>query len=246
MWWVYFIIAATFILLGLAVHVFKWYFLIAGYNTMPKEKKANVDTKSLGRLMGFYGYVNGIVFLVTGILHVLDIRVGMTPALIFCVVSTLYLLIKAQKYDGNVFDEKGKVRKGAGKSLAVTIGIVVVTFIGVAVMLFYFAQPTKVSFLEEGLEVHGMYGEIYAWEAIEEVELVETLPNIEVRTNGAAVGSHLKGKFRTTEYGAVKLFVDTKTPPFIYLKSSDKIVIFNLAESQHTEEAYQVILSRTQ
>lgn len=48
-----------FIAMGLAVHVFKWYFLISGYNTMPKEKKANVNTEGLGRLMGIYSYVNG-------------------------------------------------------------------------------------------------------------------------------------------------------------------------------------------
>lgn len=52
--WFYFMIAGFFIAIGLAVYVFKWYFLIAGYNTMSKEKKVNVDTKSLGRLMGPY------------------------------------------------------------------------------------------------------------------------------------------------------------------------------------------------
>jgi len=67
MW--FFIIGAFFITIGLAVHVLKWYFLIAGYNTMPKEKKTNVDTKSLGRLMGIYSYVNGGVFIVVGVNH---------------------------------------------------------------------------------------------------------------------------------------------------------------------------------
>ena len=61
--WIYIIMAATFIFLGLAVHVFKWYFLIAGYNTMPKERKANVDTAGLGRAMGIYSYANGAVYL---------------------------------------------------------------------------------------------------------------------------------------------------------------------------------------
>jgi hypothetical protein len=58
-------IGVFFILIGLAVHVFKWYFLISGYNTMSKEKKANVDTEGLGRLMGIYSYVNGGVFIPT-------------------------------------------------------------------------------------------------------------------------------------------------------------------------------------
>ena len=31
--WVYIIIGLFFIVIGLAVHVLKWYFLISGYNT---------------------------------------------------------------------------------------------------------------------------------------------------------------------------------------------------------------------
>ncbi|NLK52885.1 MAG: DUF3784 domain-containing protein [Syntrophomonadaceae bacterium] len=243
--WIYFIIAASFILIGLAVHVFKWYFLIAGYNTMPKEKKEKVNTEALGRLMGFYSYANGFVFLVTGILYALDIKIGMTPAMVFLGVSTVYLLIKAQKYDGNLFDEKGKLRKGAGKELAIPLSILLVTFLVVAVIMFFSSQPTQVTFLEEGLQVHGMYGEIYAWESIEEIELLETLPNIEMRTNGSALGSHLKGNFRTTEFGAVKLFVNGKIPPFVYLASNGKTVIFNLEDSQKTEDTYEEILRRT-
>jgi preprotein translocase subunit SecG len=241
---VYFIIGITFIILGLMVHVFKWHFLIAGYNTMPKEKKENVNIEGLGRLMGIYAYANGMVFLGTGILYALNIKIGMSPANIFLGVSTIYMLYKAQKYDGNIFNESGKLRKGAGKYLAKTFGITAVTFLAVAILLIYFSQPTKVSFLEEGLQVQGMYGEIYVWESIDEIKLMDTLPNIEMRTNGAGVGSHLKGHFRTTEFGPVKLFVNTKKPPFIYLYSNDKVVIFNLADSTKTGEAYAEIVKR--
>ena len=243
--WTCFIMAATFILVGIAVHVFKWYFLIAGYNTMPKEKKEKVNVKALGKLMGIYAYANGIVFFVMGILYALDIKISMTPAFVFMGISTVYMLIKAQKYDGNLFDEKGKPQKDAGKQLAVPIIITLVTFLAVGILMFFSAQPTKISFLEEGLKVHSMYGEIYAWESIEEIELLETLPNIEMRTNGSGLGSHLKGNFRTTEFGAVKLFVNAKKPPFIYFESNGKITIFNLADAQKTEEAYEEILRRT-
>ena len=61
--WIYSIIGVFFVAIGLAVHVCKWYFLIAGYNTMPREKKAKVNTEALGRLMGVYSYINGGVFI---------------------------------------------------------------------------------------------------------------------------------------------------------------------------------------
>lgn len=240
--WFYFIAGGLFIAMGLAVHVFKWYFLISGYNTMPKEKKANVDTKGLGRLMGIYSYANGGVLIVMGILHAFGLKFGMTPVIIFFGISTAYLLVKAQKYDGNIFDEKGKLRKGAGKQLAVPAGITVVTLILVAGLMFFSSQTTRVTYLDEGLQIHGMYGDVYAWESIGEVRLIESLPNIEMRTNGSALGSHLKGYFWTTEYGTVKLFVDTKKPPFVFMHSNGQIVIFNLADTGETKEAYERIL----
>jgi hypothetical protein len=79
--WFYIIIGVFFIAMGLVVHVFKGYFLIAGYNTMSKEKKAKVDTEGLGRLMGIYSYVNGGVLILMGVLHALGLKPVLTPAI---------------------------------------------------------------------------------------------------------------------------------------------------------------------
>ncbi len=59
--------------------------------------------------------------------------------------------------------------------------------------MFFSSQSTKVTFLEEGIEIHGIYGDVYTWESIKAVELMEELPTIEMRTNGSALGSNLKG-----------------------------------------------------
>jgi len=242
--WFNIILGIFFIGIGLAVHVFKWYFLISGYNTMPKEKKANVDTAGLGRLMGIYACINGGVFIFMGVLQALGFKPVQTPAFVFFIISTVYLLVKAQKYDGNIFDQDGKIRKGAGKQLAVPAAITVVTFIFVAVLLFFSSRSTEVSVLEEGIEIHGMYGEVYTWETIESVELKEELPTIEMRTNGSALGSNLKGHFRTRELGSVKLFVDAQEPAFIYLETDGGITIFNLENADETKGIFEEILSR--
>jgi hypothetical protein len=240
--WLYLIIGVSFVAIGLAVHVCKWYFLIAGYNTMQRKKKANVNTKALGRLMGVYSYINGGVFIGMGVLYALGLKPGMTPAMVIFGVTTVCMLIKAQKYDGNIFDENGKLRKGAGKQLALPIGIVAVTLIFVLVLMFFSSQATQVTFLEEGLQIHGMYGKVYAWDSIEDVILLEELPAIGMRTNGSALGSNLKGHFRTKEFGSVKLFVNTQKPPFIYLHTAEKVSIFNMGTPEQTEAAYDKIL----
>jgi len=230
--------------MGLMVHRFKWYFLISGYNTMNKEKKANVDVESLGKLMGMYGYLNGLVFFIVGILYGLDIKIGGALAFAFFIISTGYLLVKAQKYDHNLFDENGKFKKSAKKELIIPLVIASVVLVGVGILMVFSVQPTKLTYLDEGIEIHGMYGETYAWEDIEKVELIESLPKIEMRTNGSGVGSHLKGYFRTTEYGKVKLFVNTKNPPFVYFTIDGNKVIFNLDDPIKTEEAYAEIEKR--
>jgi hypothetical protein len=65
--WILVTIGVIFIFLGFAVHKLKWYFLISGYNTMSKDKKKNVDTEGLGKLMGIYMYFVGSLFILIGI-----------------------------------------------------------------------------------------------------------------------------------------------------------------------------------
>ena len=240
--WLYLMMGAFFIVIGLAIHVFKWYFLIAGYNTMSKEKKANVDTEGLGRLMGAYSYVNGGVLIITGILHAFSLRPVLTPVIVIFGISTVYLLIRAQKYDGNIYDKNGKLIEGAWKQLALPVGTVVITLIFVAFLMFFSSQETKVTFLEEGLQIHGMYGDIYNWESIETVKLMEELPTIEMKTNGSALGSNLKGHFRTTELDSVKLFVDTQKSLYIYLETDEGVIIFNMKNEEETQEVFEEIL----
>lgn len=242
---IYIIISLFCIFMGLSVHVFKWYFLISGYNTMPKEQKKNVDTKGLGLLMGLYGYANGVAFLVLGILELLGKKPSILPALIFSAVSTVYLIIKAQKYDGNVRKKGGKMFKKQGQNPTVSIVITIISIVFVAVLMLFSIQATKATFLDEGVKIHGMYGDVYEWETIEEVELIEKLPSIETRTNGSAIGSFLKGHFRTTEFGSVKLFVDTKIPPFIFLKTQEGIIIFNMKTAEETQNVFEEILKRS-
>ncbi|NLY43454.1 MAG: DUF3784 domain-containing protein [Clostridiaceae bacterium] len=240
MW--FFLVGAVFIAIGIMVQVFKWYFLISGYNTMPKEKKAKVDTKGLGRLMGIYSYFNGSVFIVLGVLDVLGLEPNVPAvAVIFC-ISTVCMLIRAQKYDGNIYDEKGKLRKGEAVKIVLSIGITAITLIFVLVLLFFSTQDTKVTVTEEGLRIHGMYGGFYAWESIDDVKLMGELPTIRIRTNGSAVGSKLKGYFKTKELGSVKLHVDTKSSPFVFLYTEKGITIFNLKDAEETKKVYEDIL----
>lgn len=242
--WFYIAIGVLMIFLGLSIHVFKWYFLISGYNTMPKEKQEKVNTEGLGRLIGIYFYSNGGISIAMGVLNALGVKSVLLPIIIFFSISTVYTLIKAQKYDGNMYDENGKLREGAWKQLVFTGGFGSVVIIFIIVMLFFSSQPAKVTFIDNGVQIHGMYGGVFEWDAIKDVKMIEELPAIGRRTNGSALGSNLKGYFMTEELGSVKLLVNTQKPPFIYLETDNGIVIFNTATENETQKIFDEMLNK--
>ncbi len=77
--------------------------LIAGYNTMPPERKKNVDIEGLSRFMRNCLVAMGLATIVTpGLLAALGLS-GMAKIFIALptLAGTVYILIKAQKYDHN-------------------------------------------------------------------------------------------------------------------------------------------------
>ncbi|WP_332645350.1 DUF3784 domain-containing protein [Lysinibacillus sp. 54212] len=240
------ILTAFLVFLGFAVHKLKWYFLISGYNTMSKEQKKNVDVKNLSRLVGYYCYFLAFLFLVLGILSWQEQTAYFIPIFILLFVSAIYVVIKSQKYNGNLFDEHGKLRKGAGKKFKIPLIISAVAFVGGGILIYFSMQPTKVELKADALEISGMYGDTYEWGEIERLALMEELPKISIRTNGSAIGSSLKGHFKFNNGDKVKLFIDKSSPPFISFVSNGQHVIFNLEEADKTEEMYEQMQERVQ
>lgn len=242
--WVPILISVVFLAIGFALDRLKWYFLISGYNTMSKEKKARVDIESTGHLMGIYSYVSGGVFLLAAGLQGMGLKWAMAPAFVYLVLATGIMIWKANRFDGNLYDEDGHLRTGAWRQLAIPMLIFAVSIVLVTVLLFLSAQPTKVTLGDEGIQIHGVYGDVYPWGSVESVTLLETLPVITARTNGAALGSRLKGNFSTKEYGSVKLFIDTKKPPFIFMETWGKRILFSLEDPQLTRALFQDLKDR--
>ena len=235
----YLIFGGTMLILGLLVHKAKLYFLISGYNTYSSEEKENVDVVSTAKLIGYYGYSNAAVSFLAGILEYAGVKIGIVVPIAFMMITTIILLWKIQKYDHNMYDENGQMKKSSKTQIFLVIIILGGTFLFVGAMMFTSSRDTSVILNEEGIKIEGMYGSFYTWSSIEELTLMEDLPEITIRTNGSAIGSKLRGNFRMEELGAVKLFMDADVPPYIYFEHEGRIVIFNLGEEQKTEEFYE-------
>ena len=124
--WLFLPLGAIFVFIGLAVHVFKWYSMISGYNTMSKEQKANVDVEGLSKAVGIFCYVNGGLFLLTGILSALGVEVSVFIPFGVLLVSTPYFVSSVRKYDKNT--ETQKAAKGLNWTMLITLVLVAVLF----------------------------------------------------------------------------------------------------------------------
>lgn len=242
--WLYFLLGTASIIMGLLVHKGKAYFLISGYNTYSKEKKKNVDVVSIAKYMGYYGYLNGVVAYIGGVLTVFEVKNIAGPVIAFFLISTGVLLVKLQKYDGNMFDKEGKLKKEGKRQLMVTGIITLATVLFVGAVMFFSTRPTQILLNETSLEIQGMYGEEVQYGDIETLKLLEKLPAITMRTNGSAVGAKLKGHFNTKEYGSAKLFLDKSKPPYIFMETKSRIFIFNLSSAEETRQLFNELMNR--
>ncbi|WP_368644725.1 DUF3784 domain-containing protein [Alkalibacterium putridalgicola] len=85
--------------IGFAVHVLKWNILIAYYNTKPNAKKNNKNTESYRKILGYYGYITGGIFLLLALLEYMGISVPPTPVTAIFIVWTMIVMYFAQKDD---------------------------------------------------------------------------------------------------------------------------------------------------
>lgn len=119
------------------------------------------------------------------------------------------------------------------------------TAVFVAVVLAWAYKDTEITYNEDGLEIHGMYGGYYTWPEMKNLEIRETLPRIQFKINGASIAGKLKGHFRTKELGNIKVFLDKRVSPFICFETKSKTIIFNLKSSEATKSLYHIILEKT-
>lgn len=116
-----------------------------------------------------------------------------------------------------------------------------IILIGVAVTLFLAIKPVSATISADGFRVRGLYTSTFQWESIEELTLLEELPRVLRRTNGAGIGSQLRGSFNIEVYGPVRLMLDRDRPPFILVRTTDGVVIFNLGDDTKTRALFETL-----
>lgn len=224
--------------LGIAVKYYRAYWLIAGYNTMSKADQAQVDVESLGNFTGNTTFIMAGLMAIATVLIMMGYEIGGMIAFGTMIPLSIYMVVKSQQYNKNTRRADGTMTK-KGKILVWSfVGLMVATFVGVGVLIYYSALPPQFTFAQDHLAISGMYGEKIPYQQIEELILAEELPKILARNNGASLGTTKKGYFKLEGINRAKLLLDTSRPPFIFLTKEGKKIIFNGDRREDTEKLF--------
>ena len=225
------IIAGAFlIVLGFLVK--KYPDLIAGYNTMSAEQKEKVDIDGLSTMMRNSLIVIGVLLAISEpALSLIGLNQHAIIAILLIVLSgTLFMVISAQKFKGKLQEQAGKNKI---RTVITSIVFAVIVFITVG-FLYYGSRQADFKIDEKQITISGLYG---MTAQVESVELIESLPQINMKTNGFNYGSIRKGSFYLEEIGQCKLFINSKKGPFIYIKTGNGTpIIINFDSGEETKK----------
>jgi hypothetical protein len=91
-----------------------------------------------------------------------------------------------------------------------------------------------------------VYGTEIELAQIETVTLETSLPAIETRTNGFALGGTLRGHFRLAELGDAELYVEADAPPFVVVEHAGGVLIFNVPQPARTRSLHDELVAAMQ
>jgi len=218
-------------LIGIGFLVKAYPNLIAGYNTLSKEQKENVDIKCLSSFLKKGFIIIGWVMIVGYYLLIwLGLLTAAKALMLLAILGGVTILVaKSQQFDHN---------KAANRptSAYVIIGAVMLFVVG---LLYYGSRPAEIVVSGDNLRITGMYGvELTAGE-IEAISLIDTIPSIQLRTNGFSFASSKKGYFQLDSFGKCALFLQVNTGPYLLiLKKNGEWIILNFQRKAETKNEY--------
>lgn len=123
--------------------------------------------------------------------------------------------------------------------------ITIVILIAVGILIAWGLLGTNMSAEDEYIKISGLHAQKIEYSEIQNMEMTDQLPNITARTGGFSLAGKRLGNFTTTEYGRVKLYLFNNFPPFIFIeKDNGDIIIFNMKDSESTQQLYDEMKDR--
>ena len=226
-------VCLLFLILGIVFLSGRGAFLIAGYNTMSKERKSQYNEKRLCRGMGFIMLGMSISILLLYLDHLFIIPVIRTLALILLFMIPTYGIIYL-----NLKGTESVLKKGINIPSKSESLMLIVLFIGIGIFYVYSSQDPTINIRNEALHISGLYGRTIDFSEISNVKLLdESMREIGAgtRRNGFGGLNTSKGRF-----DAGLLFVQTNSAPTLLIEREDGADIFiSFRDNQETRELFE-------
>ncbi len=235
--WIIGSIALVFAVLGAAVKYLKCYWLIAGYNTMSRHKKENVDAAGLGNFLGNWMFVLAGLLLVGVILSRLGLFYADLIGWAIFYGAIVYILIGAQRYDHNPRTKSDRI------VLALILGALAVIGLVVFISILLSSLPPEAQVEGGYLKIGGAYGLNLPLSEIKEISLENKMPPVLNKVNGFDAGPVKKGAFNVEGLGKGRLLIHSPQGPFIFIFTSDSFVIINFKDPERTGRLYEELSS---
>lgn len=228
----FFGLAFALLMVAAGLIAWRWPELISSYSMMSRKELANVDLKAAGRtsLVTMCATAVAVLALYYPLYYTGHYTLAIELSIVAVFAGCIALVYALRKYDRNPGRKKGTV------AVAVTAVVAAV----VCIMLFSWSRPVQITVENGAVEFSGAYGMTVPGNRLRSVSVMETLPEIELRTNGIGMGNIQTGHFRLEGTGPCRLYVNLRFSPFVQLVLDDgEIIIFNTSEKDRTMELYE-------
>lgn len=228
--------------IGYAVKYCKAYWLISGYNTMPEEKKKNVDADGLARFLGNSLFIGCGIIALALVFFAAGFNAGGLAALLLLLPGIVWLIAGAQRFDGNAHTADGRMTRSTKLMIGAIAAFMAVTGVFVAVLLTLSAKPADYVIKDGSLEIKCVFGQTVPLGEISNLELAQQLPEISSRTNGSAMGDNLKGSFKLADGTAARLYLENAAPPFVHFTCGSISYYLNRKATDATRALYDTLI----
>lgn len=92
---------------------------------------------------------------------------------------------------------------------------------------------------DDGVTILGQYGETILYNDITDVSLVNSIPKIGYKRDGAGLGEIKKGDFDVEGMGECRLFIMSEAGPFVVISTKKGYVIINYKDAEKTKALYE-------
>lgn len=229
-------VVLIFLLIGWAIVKKEAYGLISSFRSRPKEEQEELIQNGYPQKTGKLLIGTAIALLImlpllfTSFPYAMEVQIGVMVVLLL---------------GGFIYLSKYEVPKKRKKSYIISTSIAVVTISFLFVVSYLGFQEAELTLKENSFEISGVYGDEWRFEDITQVDLVEEMPEVLLRTNGYGMQSISKGHFKVKDYGSSLLFIYKGHSPYLLIKTNDDTIFINAKDAEKTKDWYYQLVEQS-